>query len=83
LENKEGMPRKLLCEVDFPDEIFYIIILMLIYLISLGLGKMLVCRTSCFMFGLTELNVIIPLMVLDRMIINCGLPVEQGVEPDY
>jgi hypothetical protein len=30
-----------------------------------------------------ELNVTIPLMVHDRMIINCGLLVEKGVKPDY
>lgn len=58
---------------------FRLLISMFVYLIRLGLCRIFVCGTICFKLGLIELNVIIPLMVHDKLIINCGLHVEQGV----
>jgi hypothetical protein len=58
---------------------FILLISMFVYLIRLGPGRIFVCGTICFKLGLIELNVIIPLVVHDKLIINCGLHVEHEV----
>jgi hypothetical protein len=68
--------------VDFPDEIFYVINIDVCLFNSLATRQNFRLRNILF-YRLMELNVIIPLMVHDRMIINCGLLVEQRVKPDY